>query len=174
MAEPFALMTGGFAAAAGSTLVGYSLLGAPLEYLLAATVMNAPCRSAMAKIIWLDTNLEPHLAHVERTEGLHAVEDEADFDVRQVRDEESANLIDAVGRGALAGGRIAVTVGGLSIAFIALIAMANGILSRVGSLGRRGRAPPSPEAARAGRSRRSPDCSAFRGRSCPTRGRSSA
>ena len=37
-------MTAGFAAAAGSTLVGYSLLGAPLEYLLAATVMNAPPR----------------------------------------------------------------------------------------------------------------------------------
>ncbi len=49
-----------------------------------------------------------------------------------MRDEESANLIDAVGRGALAGGRIAVTVGALLIAFIALIAMANGILSGVG------------------------------------------
>jgi CNT family concentrative nucleoside transporter len=40
--QVFAIMTAGFAAAAGSTLVGYSLLGAPLEYLLAATVMNAP------------------------------------------------------------------------------------------------------------------------------------
>ncbi len=34
--ELFACMTGGFAAVAGSTLVGYSLLGAPLPYLLAA------------------------------------------------------------------------------------------------------------------------------------------
>jgi CNT family concentrative nucleoside transporter len=40
--ELFAVMTGGFASVAGSTLVGYSLLGAPLPYLLAATVMNAP------------------------------------------------------------------------------------------------------------------------------------
>jgi len=49
-----------------------------------------------------------------------------------VRDTESRNAIDALGRGALAGGRIAVTVGALLIAFIALIAMANGILGGVG------------------------------------------
>ena len=52
--------------------------------------------------------------------------------MRSVRDEESANVIDAIGRGALAGGRIAVTVGALLIAFIALIALANGILGGVG------------------------------------------
>jgi len=39
--ELFAVMTGGFTSVAGSTLVGYTLLGA-LPYLLAATVMNAP------------------------------------------------------------------------------------------------------------------------------------
>ncbi len=49
-----------------------------------------------------------------------------------MRDEESSNPIDAIGRGALAGGRIAVTVGALLIAFVALIAMANGILGAVG------------------------------------------
>ncbi len=133
-AQLFALMSGGFAAAAGSTLVGYSLLGAPLEYLLAATVMNAPAGLLMAKIIWPDATPEPAWAASEdEAHQADSQADEADFDVRQVRDEESANLIDAVGRGALAGGRIAVTVGGLLIAFIALIAMANGILSRVGS-----------------------------------------
>lgn len=47
----FAVMTGGFAAAAGSTLVGYSLLGAPLPYLLAASVMNAPASLLMAKVM---------------------------------------------------------------------------------------------------------------------------
>ncbi len=55
-----------------------------------------------------------------------------DIDVRAVRDEESANAIDAIGRGAIAGGKIAVTVGGLLIAFVALIAMANGILGGIG------------------------------------------
>ncbi|KQT91439.1 transporter [Marmoricola sp. Leaf446] len=129
-AQLFALMTGGFAAAAGSTLVGYSLLGAPLEYLLAATVMNAPAGLLMAKILWPDSTPEPDWSTIEQAA---ADSEEAAFDVRTVRDEESANVIDAVGRGALAGGRIAVTVGALLVAFVALIAMLNAVLSRVGS-----------------------------------------
>ena len=121
----FTVMTAGFAAAAGSTLVGYSLLGAPLEYLLAATVMNAPASLLMAKLMWPDGTPEDHELDVEDEAG--------DADVRAVRDEESSNAIDAIGRGALAGGRIAVTVGALLIAFVALIALADGILGAVGS-----------------------------------------
>jgi CNT family concentrative nucleoside transporter len=180
--QVFTVMTAGFAAAAGSTLVGYSLLGAPLPYLLAATVMNAPAALLMAKLMWPDgAPAEPEvdrertaalatagrgtsvLTRVFATTGRPAgspvddtVDDTADdaaghsgdgapagrpdpvaaavddFDVREVRGEESANVIDAIGRGAMAGGRIAVTVGGLLVAFIALIAMANGILGAVG------------------------------------------
>lgn len=134
-AQLFAFMTGGFAAAAGSTLVGYSLLGAPLEYLLAATLMNAPAGLLFAKLLWPDTTPEPAwaAAYVREHAG-EAGDLDRDFDVRSVRDEESANVIDAVGRGALAGGRIAVTIGALLLAFVALIAMANAGLSRVGSL----------------------------------------
>ncbi len=112
----FAIMTGGFAAAAGSTLVGYSLLGAPLPYLLAASIMNAPASLLMAKMMSPDED-----------------EEEEELDARRIRDEDSANVIDAVGRGALAGGRIAVTVGALLIAFIALISMLNAILHGIGS-----------------------------------------
>jgi CNT family concentrative nucleoside transporter len=107
-------MTGGFASVAGSTLVGYALLGAPLPFLLAATVMNAPGSLIIAKMMHPETE--------ESTQG----------DVKSVRDTESANVIDATGRGALSGLRIAVVVGGLLIAFIALIAMANGLLGGVG------------------------------------------
>jgi concentrative nucleoside transporter, CNT family len=113
--ELFAVMTGGFASVAGSTLVGYALLGAPLPFLLAATVMNAPASLMIAKTI---------LPETERAE--------ASGQVREVRDTESANVIDAIGRGALAGGRIAVIVAAMLIGFIALIALANGILSGVG------------------------------------------
>lgn len=112
--ELFAVMTGGFASVAGSTLVGYALLGAPLPFLLAATVMNAPGALIIAKLMHPETE--------ESTQG----------DVKSVRDTESANVIDATGRGALSGLRIAVVVGGLLIAFIALIAMANGFLSGIG------------------------------------------
>ncbi len=113
--ELFAIMTGGFASVAGSTLVGYALLGAPLEFLLAATVMIAPGSLLIAKMMHPET---------ERSE--------AEAEVRTIRDEESANVIDATGRGALAGGRIAVIVAAMLIGFIALIAMANGILSGIG------------------------------------------
>lgn len=135
--QVFTVMVGGFTAAAGSTLVGYSLLGAPLEYLLAATVMNAPASLLMAKIMWPDsTPPDPEDPGAENTAGSDptgaAADPAAEVDVRRVRDEESRNLIDAVGRGALAGGRIAVTVGALLIAFIALISLANGVLGGIG------------------------------------------
>lgn len=115
--QMFTIMSSGFAAVAGSTLVGYSLLGAPLPYLLAASVMNAPASLLMAKMMWPDSKAS-------------AAEEEVD--VRAVKDEESSNVIDALARGAIAGGKIAVTVGALLIAFVALIAMANGILGGIG------------------------------------------
>ncbi len=128
--QMFTVMSAGFAAAAGSTLVGYSLLGAPLEYLLAATVMNAPASLLMAKILWPDSTPEEPVE--DETDETHQEDSSGEIDVRSVRDEHSRNLIDALGRGALAGGKIAVTVGALLVAFIALIAMANGILGAVG------------------------------------------
>jgi concentrative nucleoside transporter, CNT family len=81
--ELFAVMTAGFASVAGSTLVGYSLLGAPLPYLLAASVMNAPGALWVAKTM---------LPETERSES--------DAVVRDVRDTGSANVIDATARAA--------------------------------------------------------------------------
>lgn len=115
--ELFACMTGGFAAVAGSTLVGYSLLGAPLPYLLAAAVMNAPGSLLVAKALMPET--EKSVASV---------------NVLKVRDTESKNLIDAIGTGAMSGGKIAVIVGCLLIAFIALIGMVSAVLGWFGGL----------------------------------------
>ncbi|NYD57221.1 CNT family concentrative nucleoside transporter [Nocardioides marinisabuli] len=47
----FAVMVGGLSTVAGSVLVGYSLLGARLDYLIAASFMAAPGALLMAKII---------------------------------------------------------------------------------------------------------------------------
>ncbi len=49
--EVFAVMTGGMATVAGSVLVGYALLGVPLNFLIAAAFMAAPGALVMAKII---------------------------------------------------------------------------------------------------------------------------
>lgn len=115
--ELFACMTGGFASVAGSTLIGYSLLGAPLPYLLAASVMNAPGSLIVAKALVPET---------ERSV--------ASANVRSVRDEDNRNIIDALGSGAMAGGRVAVSIACMLIAFIALITMLSALLGGVGSL----------------------------------------
>lgn len=115
--ELYACMTGGFASVAGSTLIGYSLLGAPLPFLLAASVMNAPGSLIMAKALIPETEVSV-----------------ASADVRHVRDEENKNIIDALGSGAMAGGRIAVTVAAMLIAFVALIAMLSAMLGGIGNL----------------------------------------
>lgn len=111
----FVCMVGGLASVAGTVLVGYALLGAPLPYLLAAAVMNAPGSLLIAKGIWPETE-----------------ESDLDASVRDVRDTESVNVIDALARGALTGGKLAVIVGCLLIAFIAVIALANAALGGVG------------------------------------------
>ncbi len=110
----FVCMVGGLASVAGTVLVGYSLLGAPMPYLLAAAVMNAPGSLLIAKGMWPETE-----------------ESDLDASVRDVKDTESANVIDALARGALSGGHLAVIVGCLLIAFIAVIALANGLVSGV-------------------------------------------
>lgn len=57
--ELFAVMVGGLSTVAGSVLVGYSLLGARLDYLIAASFMAAPGALAMAKILVPAGSLEP-------------------------------------------------------------------------------------------------------------------
>ena len=111
----FLCMVGGLASVAGTVLVGYSLLGAPMPYLLAAAVMNAPGSLLVAKGMWPETE-----------------ESDLDASVRDVRDTESVNVIDSLARGALTGGHLAVIVGCLLIAFIAVIALLNGALGGVG------------------------------------------
>ena len=113
--EFFVCMVGGLASVAGTILVGYALLGAPLPYLLAAAMMNAPGSLLIAKGLWPETEVS-----------------DLDASVRDVHDTESVNVIDALARGALTGGHLAVIVGCLLIAFVAVIAMANAMLSGIG------------------------------------------
>ncbi|MCA0148892.1 MULTISPECIES: NupC/NupG family nucleoside CNT transporter [Rossellomorea] len=113
--ELFAVMTGGLASVAGSVLVGYSLLGVPLEYLLAASFMAAPAGLVMAKLFVPETDESPEP---------EALEMEADS--------ESANVIDAAANGASVGLQLALNIGAMLLAFIALVALINGLLGLVG------------------------------------------
>jgi CNT family concentrative nucleoside transporter len=115
--ELFAVMTGGLASVSGSVLIGYSLLGVPLEYLLAASFMAAPAGLVMAKIMIPET---------ERTKDSDGIEIE--------KDEETVNVIDAAAKGASDGLKLALNVGAMLLAFIALIALVNGILGIFGGI----------------------------------------
>ena len=114
--ELFAVMVCGLASVSGSVLVGYSLMGVPLEYLLAASVMSAPAGLLLAKIMIPETEESQ-----ENTENFE-----------MAKDEESSNLIDAAANGASTGLQLALNVGAMLLAFIALIALVNGLLGFVG------------------------------------------
>ncbi|WP_175988546.1 NupC/NupG family nucleoside CNT transporter [Bacillus sp. Marseille-Q1617] len=115
--ELFAVMTGGLASVAGSVLIGYSLLGVPLEFLLAASFMAAPAGLVMAKLFVPETDDRP---------------EPAEFDMEA--DSESTNVIDAAANGASVGLTLALNIGAMLLAFIALVALINGILGGIGGL----------------------------------------
>jgi CNT family concentrative nucleoside transporter len=135
--ELFAVMTGGLASVAGSVLIGYSLMGVPLEYLLAASFMAAPAGLIMAKIMVP----EPKISVIDQTAATaESLEMSKDIEVTGIsegsnkeKDQEATNLIDAAARGATDGLGLALNVGAMLLAFIALIALINGILGGVGS-----------------------------------------
>ena len=112
--ELFAVMVGGLASVAGSVLAGYAAMGVELKYLIAASFMAAPGGLLMAKIIKPETE----------TPDDSEVEDEGD--------DKPANVIDAAAGGASAGLKLAANVGAMLLAFIALIAMLNGIIGWIG------------------------------------------
>ncbi len=114
--ELFAVMTGGLASVAGSVLVGYSLLGVPLEYLLAASFMAAPAGLVMAKLFVPETTDEPESA-----------------EFKMESDTDAANVIDAAAKGAAVGLQLALNIGAMLLAFIAIVAMLNGLLGLIGS-----------------------------------------
>ena len=109
--ELFAVMVGGMASIAGSVMAGYVALGVPLEYLLAASFMAAPGGLLMAKLI------EPEVDQpAEPAQG------------EKLATEQYVNFIDAAATGAMNGLQMAGAIGAMLLAFIALIAMVNGIL----------------------------------------------
>jgi len=115
--ELFAVMVGGMASIAGSLLVGYANMGVELKFLIASSFMAAPGGLLMAKLI-LPEEETPKL----------------DTEHEQIEDtEEYANVIDAAASGAVSGMKLAVNIGAMLIAFIALIALLNGSLGWFGS-----------------------------------------
>ncbi|OHV12952.1 NupC/NupG family nucleoside CNT transporter [Kushneria phosphatilytica] len=114
--ELFAVMVGGLASVAGSTLAGYAALGVELKYLIAASFMAAPGGLLMAKLMVPETDTPEHHDRILKSDP----------------DEPVANVIDAAATGASAGVRLALNVGGMLLAFISLIAVINMLFGVVG------------------------------------------
>jgi len=116
--ELFAVMTGGLASIAGAVLAGYASMGVELKYLIAASFMAAPGGLLMAKIIKPETEIP----------------DERAEDIAFEEGEEPANVIDAAAGGALTGLKLAMNIGAMLVAFIALIALLNGLIGGTAGL----------------------------------------
>jgi len=113
--ELFAIMVGGLSSIAGSVLAAYAGMGVNLEYLLAASFMAAPGGLLFAKILFPESDTpEEHLP---------------DEDMK----DKPVNVLDAAAQGASAGLKLALNVGAMLLAFIALIALLNLGLGTIGS-----------------------------------------
>lgn len=116
--ELFCVMTTGMATIAGSVLVAYAKMLGEAQYaghLVTASLLSAPAGVLVAKLMVPET--ETPLTGA-ASGALVA--------------KRSVNVIDAASEGALAALRLAAYVGGLLIAFVALVAMANAGVETVG------------------------------------------
>ncbi len=126
--EIMCLMTGGMATIAGGVLGGYvAFLGGddPVQqtrfaaYLLSASIMNAPAAIVISKMLVPET-------HPEQIKS----------DLRVSDEQLGVNVIDALSRGAGEGLKLALNVGGMLLAFIAVIAAINYFLTNgIGKIG---------------------------------------
>ncbi|WP_067734313.1 NupC/NupG family nucleoside CNT transporter [Novosphingobium naphthalenivorans] len=147
----FCVMTVGLAGVAGTILAAYASMGIRIDYLVAAAFMSAPGGIFMAKMIMPDPR-GPHpdesdvheganppagmaAAALNREDVTHQPGVHIDEPEPVEHDEEKpANLIMAASQGAQTGVKLAVAVGAMVLAFVALIALANGIVGWAASL----------------------------------------
>lgn len=114
VSELMAVMVGGFATIAGGVMAAYVRFGIDAGHLMAASVMSAPAALVMAKIIYPETG-DP------KTRGV----------VKLPSEKNTANVIDAAASGAADGLKLALNVGAMLMAFLALIALINFGLSKI-------------------------------------------
>lgn len=115
--EVMVMMTGGMATVAGGVLAAYVGFGVSPGHLLAASLMSAPAAIVIAKILCPETESSPTMGSVK-----------VSFK------SEDVNIFEAACNGASEGLKLALNVGAMLIAFIALVKLVNVGLGEVGSL----------------------------------------
>lgn len=120
--ELFSVMAVGLSSVSGAILLGYAAIGIDLEYLLPAAFMAAPGGLLMAKLLMPESPED-------------ASSPTPVVDIAAINAETRAtNVIEAAGNGAMSGLGIAVGVGAMLLAFIALLALLNDIFAGLGNL----------------------------------------
>lgn len=117
MSELMASMTGSFACISGGVMAAYIAFGVPAPYLLAASIMAAPGALAIAKIIYPETETS-----------------ETGGNVTLKVEKSHKNLVDAISSGCSDGWKIGMNVAAMLIGFLALIALINFILGKMGGI----------------------------------------
>jgi CNT family concentrative nucleoside transporter len=115
--ELFAVMCAGMATISGSVLLAYVAMGVDAGYLITASFMSAPAAVMFAKIMIPET-------------GTPETSDAARVSVPRL----DVNIVDAAARGAGEGLQLALNVGGMLIAFVAIVSMCDKGVSWVGGL----------------------------------------
>ena len=115
MSELNAVMVGGFATIAGGVMAIYVAMGVDAGHLLTASVISAPAALLIAKLMVPETEVPRTLGHVKIHEESKVV-----------------NVVEAAAVGASDGMQLAINVGAMLIAFLALLSLANGIIGWVG------------------------------------------
>ena len=113
--ELMVIMTSGMAHVSGGIMAMYIAQGIAPQHLLAAVIMTAPGTILVAKMLVPETE-------VPETEGRVVMPKD------ELRNEEKENLIGAIARGTIDGGKLALNVAIMLISFLALVALLDSLL----------------------------------------------
>jgi CNT family concentrative nucleoside transporter len=116
--ELMTVMTSGMAHVSGGIMAAYIAFGIEPKHLLSAVIMTAPGTILMSKMLVPETEIP-------RTAGRVVMSEE------ETGAEKSENLLGAIARGTTDGLGLALNIAAMLISFLALIALANGILGGV-------------------------------------------
>ncbi len=116
--ELMTIMTSGMAHVSGGIMAAYILNGVEAKHLLAAVIMTSPGTIVMAKMLVPETETPITAGRVTLPTS------------EEHRDE---NLLGAIARGTIDGGKLAFNVGIMLISFLALVALANSLMAWIHS-----------------------------------------
>ena len=111
--ELMTIMTSGMAHVSGGIMAAYILYGISARHLLEAVIMTAPGTILLAKMLVPETETPATQGVVKMPENIEHKEE---------------NLLGAIARGTIDGGRLALNVAIMLISFLALIALLDGIM----------------------------------------------